>query len=53
MVDEIKLKMMRNKPTFDDIVSSDMSEDAKVVFRVAMKRSCREQQRLLKQASKI
>lgn len=53
MVDEIKLKMMKNKPSFDDIASPNMSNNAKVVFRVAIKRSCEEQQKLLKQASKI
>lgn len=53
MVDEIKLRLMRNKPTLDDIVSSNMSENAKVVFRVAMKRSCKDQKKLLKKASSL
>ena len=52
MIDEVKLKLMKDKPTFDDIASSNMSRNAKVVFRVAMRRSCREQQKLLKQAAK-
>lgn len=52
MIDEIRLKLMKNKPTLDDIASSNMSKDAKIAFRVALRRSCKEQQKLLKQASK-
>lgn len=51
MVDEIRLKFMKNKPSFDDFASREMSENAKVVFRVAMRRSCKEQKRLLKEAT--
>ncbi|MBQ2638966.1 hypothetical protein IJF91_02795 [Candidatus Saccharibacteria bacterium] len=53
MVDEIKLRLMRRKPTLDDIANPNMSEEAKVVFRVAMKRSCQDQKKLLKQASNL
>lgn len=51
MVDELKLKLIKTKPTFDEIASPKMSNDAKIVFRVAMQRSCRDQEKLLKQAS--
>lgn len=53
MVDEIKLKLMRRKPTLDDLVQPKLSEDARTVFRVAMKRADREQKQLLKKASKL
>lgn len=53
MIDEIRLKLMKNKPTFDDIASPNMSDNAKVAFRVAIRRSCKEQRKLLKQAAKL
>lgn len=51
MVDEIKLKLIKTKPTFDEIASPKMSNSAKVVFRVAMQRSCDEQTRMLRRTS--
>ena len=44
---------MKKKPTFDDVASPNMSDNAKVAFRVALQRSCREQQKLLKRAAKL
>lgn len=52
MIDEIKLRLMKDKPSFDDLASSNMSENAKVVFRVAMRRSCKQQTKLLKSTQK-
>ena len=51
MTDEEKLKRMKKRPTLEDIVKPDMSEDAKVVFRVAMVRAKKEQDKLLKKAA--
>lgn len=53
MVDEIRLRLMKKKPTLDDIASPNMSNDAKVAFRVAMKRSCKEQEKILKEAASL
>lgn len=53
MVDEIKLKLMKKKPTLDDIAKPEMSADAGVVFRVAVKRSCKEQTQLLRKAANL
>lgn len=53
MTDEIKLRMMQKKPTLDDIVEPNMSSDAKVVFRVSMRRAKEDQRRLLKRATAI
>lgn len=47
MIDEIKLKLMKNKPTLDDIVKADTDAKTDLVFRVAMKRADKEQQRII------
>lgn len=52
MIDEIKLKKMgRLSPA--DLVQSKMSEHARVAMNVALRRSCKAQQRLLKQARRV
>ena len=53
MLDEIRLRLMRKKPTLDDLVQPNMTEDAKIAFRVVLRRAKREQQQLLKKAAKI
>ena len=53
MVDEIKLKLMKEKPTLDDIAKPEMSANAEVVFRVAIKRSCKEQSQLLRKTANL
>ena len=53
MLDEIRLKRMKKEITLDDIASPNMSKDAKVVLRVAMKRSCKDQEKLLKEAASL
>lgn len=53
MLDEIKLKRIKKEITLDDIASPNMSKEAKVVFRVAMRRSCKDQEKLLKKAASL
>jgi hypothetical protein len=53
MTDEKRLKLMKEKPTLSDIVKPNMSEDAKVVFRVAMARAKKDQDKLLQKAAKL
>lgn len=51
MSDEKRLKQMNKRPTLDEIVKPNMSEDAKVVFRVSMTRAKKDQDALLKKAA--
>lgn len=51
MTDEKRLKQMKTRPTLNDIAKPNMSEDAKVVFRVAMARAKKDQDKLLKKAA--
>ena len=53
MLDEIRLKLMRKRPTLDDLVQPNMTRDAKIAFRVALRRANKDQQKLLKKAAKI
>ena len=53
MIDELKLKMMRKKPDFDEIVRSKDNPDVDLIMRVAFRRAGKEQNRLLKKAAKI
>lgn len=50
MTDEKRLKLMKKKPTLKEIVKPNMSENAKVVFRVSMARAKKDQEALLKKA---
>lgn len=50
MTDEKRFKLMKRRPTLKEIVKPNMSEDAKVVFRVSMTRAKRDQDALLKKA---
>ena len=51
MIDELRLKLMKRKPTLDDIVKSDVSKDVKIVFRVAMRRAEKDQKKISKKAT--
>lgn len=53
MTDEKRLKTMKTKPSLGEIVEPNMSENAKVVFRVSMARAKRDQAKLLKKAANI
>lgn len=53
MIDELKLKLMRKKPTFDDVVRSNNDPDVLTALRVAMNRAGKEQNKLLKKAAKM
>ncbi|MBQ3309334.1 hypothetical protein IJG78_01505 [Candidatus Saccharibacteria bacterium] len=53
MVDELKLKLIRKKPTMEDLVKSKVDSNTDIVFRVAMVRSNRDQEKILKEASTI
>lgn len=52
MIDEIKLKIM-GRPSAAEMVKPQMSERAKVAVRVALRRSNREQRKLLQKAARI
>lgn len=51
MIDKIKLKFMKNKPTLDDMVSPNMSENARIIFRVSLSEAKREQDKIIKKAA--
>lgn len=53
MTDEKRLKLMKTKPTLNDMAKPNMSENAKVVFRVAMARAKKDQNKLLKKAATL
>ena len=53
MVDAIKLKLMKNKPTLDDIVESETDSKTDIVFRVSMVRANKDQEKILKQADAV
>lgn len=53
MTDEKRLKLMKTRPTLNDIAKPNMSENAKVVFRVAMARAKKDQNKLLKKAATL
>ena len=53
MTDEKRLKMMKTKPSLGEIAKPNMSENAKVVFRVSMVRAKKDQAKLLKKAANI
>ena len=53
MTDEKRLKMMKTKPSLSEIAKPNMSENAKVVFRVSMARAKKDQAKLLKKAANI
>ena len=53
MTDEKRLKMMRIKPSLGEIAKPNMTENAKVVFRVSMARAKKDQANLLKKAANI
>lgn len=42
-----------DKPTFNDLVQPNMSEEAKAVMEEAMQRSCDEQDKFVKDAVKL
>lgn len=51
MIDEKRLKTMKRKPSLSEITKPNMSENAKVVFRVSMARAKKDQAKLLKKAA--
>jgi len=53
MIDEIKLKMMKKKPSIADLASPNLSEDAKVAVRVAMRRANKDQEKIAKKAAQL
>ena len=53
MGDKIRLKLMKDKPTLDDVVKADTSTDTDLVFRVSLMNASRDQRRILKKAAKI
>lgn len=53
MIDELKLKLMRKQPTFDEIVDDDDNPKVDLLLRVAMNRAGKEQNKLLKKAAKM
>ena len=53
MIDEKRLKTMKRKPSLGEITKPNMSENAKVVFRVSMARAKKDQAKLLKKAASL
>ena len=53
MTDEVRLKNMKRKPSLSEVSEPNMSENAKVVFRVSMARARKDQARLLKKAARL
>lgn len=53
MVDKIRLRFMKNKPTLDDLVKPELDSDSDLIFRIALKESAKDQERLLKKASRL
>ena len=53
MVDKIRLKLMRRKPTLDDIVKADTNSDADLVFRVSLVNASKDQKKVLEKAARI
>ena len=53
MTDEKRFKLMKKKPTLNDMAKPEMSKNAKVVFRVAMARAKKDQAELLKKAASL
>ncbi len=52
MIDELKLKIMRDKPTMDDIASPHKGEKAILAIRVAMRRAKKDQDKVIKEATR-
>lgn len=53
MGDRIRLKLMKDKPTLDDVVKADTSTDTDLVFRVSLMNADKDQQKILKKAARI
>lgn len=53
MTDENRLKAMKRRPSLGEIAKPNMSENAKVIFRVSMARAKKDQARLLKKANNV
>jgi hypothetical protein len=53
MTDEKRLQQMKKKPTLNDMAKPNMSKNAQVVFRVAMARAKKDQDKLLKKAATL
>lgn len=53
MVDKIRLKLIKDKPTLDDLVKADTDSNTDLVFRVSLNNANRDQRELLKKAARI
>lgn len=53
ILDEIRFFFMRKKPTFADVVRTNNNPKVLLAVRVAMNRAGREQNKLLRKATKI
>ncbi len=53
MSDNMRLKLMRKKPTLDDVVKADTNGDTDLVFRVSLVNASKDQQRVLEEAARI
>ena len=50
MKDKIKLSLMKNKPTMNDLVQPNMNNDAKIVLRVSLADADKDQAKILRKA---
>ena len=53
MVDKMKLKLMKKKPTLDDVVKADTDDDTDLVFRISLANASKDQQKVLEKAARI
>ena len=53
MIDEIKLKFMKHKLTAADFAAPQMSENAKIAMRVVLRRTKKDQDKILKKATTV
>ncbi len=50
---KLRLKLMKKKPTMNDLVSGEMSKKAEAVFLAAFKDAKKEQDKMLKKAKAL
>ena len=53
MVDRLRLRLMKKKPTLDDVVKADTNSDTDLVFRVSLVNASKDQQKILEKAARI
>lgn len=53
MGDRMRLKLMKDKPTLDDVVKADTNTDADLVFRVSLMNADKDQRKILKKAARV